>query len=580
MADHTRVTHVRTRLALSLLVAWTLLAGLPALAHADLGHQVLFHAAAEATPTPTPPNDPKWSSQWALDQTSDADIDAQAAWQQTAGADLSGVTVAVVDQSVDSTHEDLADHVLAARGNDFAPAGTNCGPPLGATDHGTAVAGVVAATRGNGLDIAGVASGASILPVRALNDCGDGTLDSILNGFGYAADHGADIVVGSFATDPWLLASDQATISQAFRAFFLAHPDTLFVVAAGNEGNDNDRHPVYPCDSSEDSPNVICVGASNRDDTTRCTSNFGQHSVDLFAPGESILSTARPNTTATFSGTSMAAPMVAGAAALVAAETPGWTPATLAQTLEDTVDYRAGMTTTSVARGRLNAGAATGALTTDTFVPGPFTGCPDTDGDGVNNATDVCPQAGTGPQGCPDADGDQVVDSADNCPTVYNPGQADEDGDGIGDACDPDRDGDRVANASDACPDQYNATSTGCPAVYTPPQPTPTPAPVVTPTPTPTPTVTPVIPLRILAVSVKVAHDRKSARVTVKLTRTAGTQVTVERRVNRRWTRVTRRSFSATARGRALTVRTRRRGSYRVTVTLVGATPVRRGFRV
>src|SRR5207245_1782750 len=115
----------------------------------------------------------------------------------TRNADLSQITVAVVDQGVDTTHRDLTDHIVAADGNDFAPRGDNCTPPLRSTDHGTAVAGVVGATRGNGLDIAGLASGVNILPVRALNDCGDGSLDSVLAGFGYAADHEADIVVAS-----------------------------------------------------------------------------------------------------------------------------------------------------------------------------------------------------------------------------------------------------------------------------------------------------------------------------------------------------------------------------------------------
>src|SRR5262249_38084230 len=133
LADHTRVTHVRTRLALSLLVAWTLLAALPAVSRADVGHQALFHAADEGdpapTPTPTPPNDPKWSSQWALHQSSDADIDAPSAWQNTADDDLSQITVAVADQSVDTTHEDLTGHIAPAPDNDFAPPGDDCDPP-------------------------------------------------------------------------------------------------------------------------------------------------------------------------------------------------------------------------------------------------------------------------------------------------------------------------------------------------------------------------------------------------------------------------------------------------------------------
>jgi hypothetical protein len=93
-----------------------------------------------------------------------------------------------------------------------------------------------------------------------------------------------------------------------------------------------------------------------------------------------------------------------------------------------------------------------------------------------------------------------------------------------------------------------------------------------------------VVPLRILSVGVKVAHNRKTARVSVRLSRTGLTAVTVERRIKRGhrhvWSRVSRRSFAATASGRGLTVRTGQRGSYRVTVTLSGAKTVRRDFRV
>jgi subtilisin family serine protease len=617
------VTHVRTRFALSLLAAWTLLAAVPALASADLGHQVVFHAAST-------PHDGWWGTEWGLENsgstafvaplpaTADADIDAQQAWDN--GYDGTGTTVAVVDTRIDVTNPDIAPQLSTT-----IPAGQDVAKFAGCTrdtppDHGTAVAGVVAAARDNNLSqgvaqgIAGVAPGAEIVPVPALDDCGDGTPESVMDAFRYAVDNNVHIVVASFATDPLLPHVDKDAIASEFGDFFNAHTDTLFVVAAGNEGNNNDDSPVYPC--SSDAPNVVCVGASTPNDSPSCESNVGANSVDLFAPGEDIYSdfwtrANQPNPyIQPLSGTSMAAPMVAGVAAMVAPYTTPGDASVLAQALRGGVDPRDAMNGMSMAQGRLDA---VGALTAAnrTLTPGPDGGeLPSRTGDGNPWLSCDTDHDGMRTANCVTSEGHP--DSCDNCPHDVNPDQADADGDDIGDACDstprgddtdgdgiprlddacpsqagtashrgcPDSDGDGIIDSADSCPYQYAATANGCPvAVATP---TPTPPPVVTPT--PTPTVTPIVPLRIESVAVRVAHNRKTARVTVQLTRTAGTLVTVERRVRRGhrhvWTRVLRRSFSATAGGRGLTVRTHTRGSYRVTVVLAGARTVRRNFRV
>ncbi len=598
MADYTRVTHVRTRLALSLLVAWTLLAALPALARADLGHQVVFHAAAT-------PADAWWRFEWGLESNGqtivshhdDVDIDAQQAWDD--GYDGSGETVAVVDTRIDTTNGDIAPQLSSITPGPDVPNGADCPAGTPPPDHGTAVAGVVAAAH-DGDGIAGVAPHAQILPVPALDDCGGGTVDSVKAAFQYAVDNGAQIVVASFATDPLLPRVERDAIASEFDDFFNAHSDTLFVVAAGNEGNNDDASPVYPCSSSEDAPNVVCVGASTQNDSPSCESNVGASSVDLFAPGENIYSdfwsagqthlVVKP-----LSGTSMAAPMVAGVAALVAPSLDPGDALGLADALRGGVDPRAAMQGISAAGGRLDAVGALAAaqepVTPDggelrTTDGSAWVSCDD-DHDGVVNARDNCRSVANADQA--NRDTDALGDACDNCPQVANPDQADADHDGIGDACDPtprgdDPDGDGVPALDDQCPAQPGpASNHGCPQAVVA-TPTPTPPPVVTPTPTPTVTVTPVIPLRIVSVAVAVAHNRKTARVTVRLTRTAGTEVTVEQHVRRGhrhvWTRVMRRSFSATAAGRALTVRTSRRGSYRVTVTLVGAKAVRRDFRV
>jgi len=182
------------------------------------------------------------------------------------------------------------------------------------------VAGVVAAQPDNGKGIAGVAPNARILSAPALDDCGGGSLDSVLAAFDYATAHDAKIVVASFATDPRLPQDDKATLAVVFNTYFQAHSDTLFVVAAGNEGNDNDLNAVYPCSSTAD--NLVCVGRSEIDDSPSCESNVGADSVDLFAPGDRIWTTLWSNGSvakvAPESGTSMSAPMVAGVAAMMA----------------------------------------------------------------------------------------------------------------------------------------------------------------------------------------------------------------------------------------------------------------------
>jgi subtilisin family serine protease len=540
-------------------------------------------------------------SQWALDNpgeifgaVADADIDAPDAWQVMEGQD---VTVAVVDQTVFANHPDFGDRVEDPV--EFPLTGSTCtsGVPSGSTDHGTAVAGVIAADGRDRGGTAGVAPLANIVPVRAINNCGEAKLAWVLEGLDQGADR-AQIVSASFGSDPNAVNPD---MNQAFLDVFDAHPDTLFVVAAGNEGDnvDDPAHPVYPCSTRRPGPpsqqevgNLICVGMTDFADRPVCWSNVGAASVDVFAPGINILTTVRGGHFG-FYGTSMAAPMVAGAAALVLSVEPRIGIEGLVNRVagEDNVDVKSVLKPISVSGGRLNAARAI-VIPSGRYGPGggePNAGwvsC-DRDHDGVrdNAGQDLCPDV-PGPlelRGCPDTDGDGVPDSADNCRSVANADQGDADQDLVGNACDQlprgdDPDGDGIGALDDRCPTQFGPPPDGCPVVVKPPDRQ------ATPTPTTTPTATPPADPVIVSLGVKYNKCRKGkkctkvATVTVKLSRQAKVAVKLERRDRSKrgrmvWKRIKSQSLTANARGGTVTVRGKRSGKkskYRLTATLSG----------
>ena len=331
----------------------------------DVGYAELDH------PVKLLSTDALFSQQWALENTgqfggvADADMDVPEAWRLSTGA---GVTVAVVDTGVDAGAVDLAGQLAGnpgeipgngidddgngfiddTRGWDFV---SNDNDPSDDNGHGTHVAGTVAALAGNGVGIAGVAPGAHVLPVRALDEYGDGSDSTIAQAFDYAGDAGARIVNASLGG-----IGTSRTLTDAI----VAHPNTLYVVAAGNSSLSTDVTPVFPCTSP--APNVLCVGASDNRDARASFSNYGASTVDVFAPGSLIDSTLMGGGYGFMSGTSMASPNAAGAAALALAADPGATTAQLKAAVLDSADRKPGLSGLSVTGGRVNAAAAVAAI--------------------------------------------------------------------------------------------------------------------------------------------------------------------------------------------------------------------------
>jgi thermitase len=235
----------------------------PAVAYAEPNY--LYHATAL-------PNDPRYSQLWGM-----AKISAPSAWNITTGS--AAVKVAVVDTGITTDHLDLSSNVVP--GYDFVQGDTD---PRDYNGHGTHVAGTIGARGNNAVGVTGVNWQVGLMPVRVLDGNGSGSNANVTAGFAYACSHGATIVNASLGGTGY---------STAMRDAIAACPNTLFVVAAGNDGVNNDTTPHYPCNygaAPDNLANVLCVAATDSNDALASFSNYGQ-SVDLAAPGVNIPST-------------------------------------------------------------------------------------------------------------------------------------------------------------------------------------------------------------------------------------------------------------------------------------------------
>jgi len=339
------------------------------------------------TVMPVVPDDPQFGNQWALSNAGEnggiagADIDAEAGWETR--TDASPVIVGMLDSGALTTHQDLVSNlwvnpkpntttsystVGGSGGSELVSetdsinglnAVATTGLPTDDLGHGTHTSGIVGAVGNNGLGVSGVAWKAQLMELKFISSADMGTISDELPCIEYAIAHGVSVLNASFG-DTSFAQPEMDAIYAAGKA------GVIFVCSAGNSAENIDISPFFPADYPLD--NIICVGATDNRDLPAFFSNYGSGSVEIFAPGDNIISTyfSSPSSYAYLSGTSMSAPMVTGAVALVRSQFPGDTYRQTINRILNSADAKPALEGKAQTGGRLNLATA---LTTAANTP-------------------------------------------------------------------------------------------------------------------------------------------------------------------------------------------------------------------
>jgi len=260
-------------------------------------------------------------------------INLKEAWEITEGSHQ--VFTAVLDTGIDHTHESLKDFVATELGKNFSDSGTE-DDTMDRHSHGSHVGGIIASYN----QVSGVMQKAKLIPVKVMNDEGIGTQYGIIKGIYHAVEQGADVINMSIGVENHHSAHEDAVN-------FAVAEGVVVVGAAGNSGE-------VPLNYPAKYPSVIGVGSLDRDGVRSSYSSYGD-GLDLMAPGGGIYSTTPGNNYHYYSGTSMAAPHVAGVAGLMRSVNPEISVETLRFILGDTAEYTEDMNQLEYGMGLVNA---------------------------------------------------------------------------------------------------------------------------------------------------------------------------------------------------------------------------------